>query len=181
MEDATARLRESLELLTAGPDARAELETNFTALEDSVGATQALDASIHPELVEAAHAYVTDVHALLRRQLALHAGRDAVGADVGEHHQSPAGRGRAIARVDPPGARAQAAAGKELLRLPPGRRRAGKIAARPRRHEPEAESLRAPGRDHREQPTPGGTEHLLELSAQVERQVANARILPGTG
>ena len=84
VQDSTARLREALGLLTAGAEARAKLEAHFTALEGSVGKMQALDASVYPALVQAAHAYVTDVHALLRRQLALHAGRDAVRVDIGE-------------------------------------------------------------------------------------------------
>ena len=83
VQDSTARLREALRLLTAGAAAPAELEAHFSALEDSVGRTQALDASLHPALVQAAEAYVTDVHALLRRQLALYAGREAVRADIG--------------------------------------------------------------------------------------------------
>lgn len=84
VQDSTARLREALELLTAGAEARAKLEAHFTALEGNVGKMQALDASVYPALVQAADAYVTDVHALLRRQLALHAGRDAVRVDIGE-------------------------------------------------------------------------------------------------
>jgi hypothetical protein len=84
VQDSTVRLREALGLLTAGPEARAKLEAHFTALQASVGKTQALHAAIHPALVQAADAYVSDVHALLRRQLALHAGRDAVHVDIGE-------------------------------------------------------------------------------------------------
>jgi hypothetical protein len=84
VQDSTGRLREALELLTAGAEARARPEADFTALEGGVAELRALDASAHPTLVQAAHAYVTDVHALLRRQLALHAGRDAVRADIGE-------------------------------------------------------------------------------------------------
>jgi hypothetical protein len=84
VQDSTARLREALGLLTAGAEARAKLEAHFTAVKRSVEKTQALDASIHPVLVQAAEAYLTDVHALLRRQLALHAGRDAVRVDIGE-------------------------------------------------------------------------------------------------
>jgi hypothetical protein len=82
-QDSTARLREALDLLTAGAEARAELETDFTALEGNVKETHALDASIYPALVQAAEAYATDVQALLRRELALHAGRDAVHVDIG--------------------------------------------------------------------------------------------------
>ena len=84
VQDSTARLREALGLLTARAEARAKLAAHFTALDGSVGKMQALDASVYPALVRAAHAYVTDAHALLRRQLALHAGRDAVGVDIGE-------------------------------------------------------------------------------------------------
>jgi uncharacterized membrane protein YccC len=84
VQDSTARLREALGLLASGADARAKLDAHFTALEGSVGKTQALNASIYPALVQAADAYITDVHALLRRQLALHAGRDAVHVDIGE-------------------------------------------------------------------------------------------------
>jgi hypothetical protein len=82
VQDSTARLREALRLLTAGAEAPAELKAHFSALEGSVGRTQALDGSLHPALVQAADAYVTDVHALLRRQLALYAGREAVRADI---------------------------------------------------------------------------------------------------
>jgi hypothetical protein len=83
VQDATDRLREAFGLLTAGAEARAKLETHFTALESNVRETQALDTSIYPELVQAAEAYATDVHALLRRELALHAGRNAVHVDIG--------------------------------------------------------------------------------------------------
>jgi hypothetical protein len=83
VQDSTARLREALGLLTAGAEARAKLETHFTALESNVRETQALDTSFYPELVQAAEAYATDVHALLRRELALHAGRNAVHVDIG--------------------------------------------------------------------------------------------------
>ena len=93
VQDSTARLREALGLLASGADARATLDAHFTALDGNVGKTQALNASIYPALVEAADAYVTDVHALLRRQLALHAGRDAVRVDIGElsNHMRAAG------------------------------------------------------------------------------------------
>jgi hypothetical protein len=83
VQDSTARLREALGLLTAGAEPPAELQAHFSALERSVDRTQALDASLHPVLVQAADAYITDVHALLRRQLALYTGRDAVRVDIG--------------------------------------------------------------------------------------------------
>jgi len=86
VQDSTARLREALGLLTAGPDARPTLEAHFAALEDDVKKTQALDNSTYPALVEAANGYVTDVHALLRRELALYAGRDAVHLDIAAIH-----------------------------------------------------------------------------------------------
>jgi hypothetical protein len=81
-QDSTDRLRETLGLLAAA-EARPTLEAHFAALEDAVQATQRLDASADPELVSAAIAYVTDVHALLRRAIALHAGRDAVRSEIG--------------------------------------------------------------------------------------------------
>ena len=84
VQDSTARLREALGLLTADAQARSTLQAHFAALEGSAGRMQALDASVHPTLVQTAYAYVTDAHALLRRQLALHAGRDAVRGDIGE-------------------------------------------------------------------------------------------------
>jgi hypothetical protein len=81
-QDSTDRLRETLGLLSAGAEARRTLEAHFAALEDAVQATQRLDASVDPELVSAATAYVTDVHALLRRTIALHTGRDAVRSEI---------------------------------------------------------------------------------------------------
>jgi len=84
VQDSTARVREALGLLTAGAEARGKLEAHFGALKGSVEKSRALDASLNPVLVQAADAYVTDVHALLRRQLAMHAGREAVRADMGE-------------------------------------------------------------------------------------------------
>ena len=84
VQDSTTRLREALETLTTDAEASVKLEAHFTALEASVGKIQRLDASINPALVQAAEAYVTDAHALLRRELALHAGRDAVRVDIGE-------------------------------------------------------------------------------------------------
>jgi hypothetical protein len=82
-QDSTDRLREALGLLAARAEARPTLETHFAALEDAVSELQKLNRSIDPELVRAANAYVTDVHALLRRELALHAGREAVRSDIG--------------------------------------------------------------------------------------------------
>jgi hypothetical protein len=82
-QDSTDRLRETLGLLSAGAEARPTLEAHFAALEDAVQATRRLDASVDPGLVSAATAYVTDVHALLRRAVALHAGRDAVRSEIG--------------------------------------------------------------------------------------------------
>ncbi len=180
-EDATARLRQSLELLTAGPEARAELEANFAALEESVEATQALDDSIHPELVAAAHAYITDVHALLRRQLALHAGRDAVGAGIGAvtHHLQAAGA-RSPEWIH------QALALKQQLeksffdyRLAAGGlekslHTLGDTSLKLQAFVPTQATIE-------KDPILAAQKHLLDLSAQVERQVANARILPGAG
>jgi hypothetical protein len=180
-EDATGRLRQSLELLAAGPEARADLEENFAALEDSVGTTQALDDSVHPELVEAAHGYVTDVHALLRRQLALQAGRAAVGADIGEitHHLQAAG-GRSPEWIH------QALALKQQLEKSffDYRLAAGGLEKSLHSLGDTSLKLRAyvpPEAIIEKEPLLAAQKHLLELSAQVERQVANARILPGAG
>ncbi len=83
LQDTTPRLRETLGLL--GPaDAHPKLEAHFSALKGSVEKSKGLDASLEPALVRAADAYVTDAHALVRRQLAMHAGREAVRADIGE-------------------------------------------------------------------------------------------------
>jgi hypothetical protein len=92
-QDATDRLRETLALLSAGAEARPTLEAHFAALEDAVKAMQRLDASVDPELVSAATAYVTDVHALLRRAIALHSGRDAVRSEIAaiDNHLRAAG------------------------------------------------------------------------------------------
>jgi len=84
VQDSTSRLQEALGLMTAGVEVRGRLEASFTALQGDVEKLQAMDASLNPPLVRAADAYITDVHALLRRQLATHAGRDAVRADVKE-------------------------------------------------------------------------------------------------
>jgi hypothetical protein len=180
-EDATARLRQSLELLTAGPEARAELEANFAALEESVETTQALDDSIHPELVAATHAYITDVHALLRRELALHAGRDAVGAGIGaiNHHLQAAGA-RSPEWIH------QALALKQQLeksffdyRLAAGGlekslNTLGDTSLKLQAFVPSEATIEA-------DPILGAQKHLLDLSTQMERQVENARILPGSG
>lgn len=82
-QDSTSRMREALGLLTAGTAARPTLETHFAAVENAVSDMQKLEESIDPELVRAANAYVSDARALLRRVLALHAGRDAVRSDIG--------------------------------------------------------------------------------------------------
>ena len=95
VQDSTARLGEALGLLTAGPEARRTLESSFTALEADVRRLASQDASLNPPLVRAAEAYITDVHAILRRQLAAHQARDAVRADmaeIAEHLRSDRGR-----------------------------------------------------------------------------------------
>lgn len=83
-QDSTARMREALGLLAAGPEARPQLEADFSAVEDNIGKTQALAASVNPKLVQAAERYATDAQTLLRRELALHAARDAVHLSIGE-------------------------------------------------------------------------------------------------
>jgi len=181
VQDSTARLREALGLLTAGAEARPKLEAHFTALEGSVGKIQALDASVYPALVQAANAYVTDVHALLRRQLALHAGRDAVRIDIGEidNHLRAAGtRSQEWIR--------QALALNQRLersffdyRLAAGglEKSLGALADTSlslRTFVPAAAIIE-------EDPILAAEKHLLELSTQIEQQVENARKLPGGG
>ena len=95
VQDSTSRLQEALGLMTAGVEVRGRLEASFAALQVSVERLQAMDATLNPPLVRAAEAYLTDVHALLRRQLATHGGRDAVRADLTEivaHMRSAGGR-----------------------------------------------------------------------------------------
>lgn len=179
--DATVRLRESLELLTAGQEARAELEANFAAVGESVETTQALDASLHPELVSAAHAYITDVHALLRRQLALRTGRDAVDAGIGAitDHLRAAG-------VRSPEWIHQALALKQQLEKSffDYRLAAGGLEKSLQTLGDTSRKLQTfvpPEATIEKDPILAAQKHLLELSAQVERQVAGARILPGAG
>jgi hypothetical protein len=181
VQDSTTRLREALGLLTAGPEARAELEADFTALEASIGRTRALNASIHPALVEAAHAYVTDVHALLRRQLALHAGRDAVRADVGEigHHLHAAG-------TRSPEWIGQALALKQRLEKSFFDYRLAAGGLEKSLHTLIDTSLRlqafVPADAIIESdPIVAAQRRLLELSTEVERQVESARKLPAAG
>jgi hypothetical protein len=82
VKDSTARLREAMGLLPAGVDARPKLEPGFAAVKANVEKLKASNVSLNPPLVYAADAYVTDVQALLRRQLDMAAGRDAVRADI---------------------------------------------------------------------------------------------------
>jgi hypothetical protein len=181
VQDCTARLRQALELLTAGPAARAELEAHYAALEGSVERTQALDASIHPALVQVAHAYVTEVHALLRRQLALHAGRDGVRADIDEidSHlrtaamRSPEWIGQALAlkqRLEKSFFHYRLAAGgleKSLHSL-------DETSLKLRTFVPPAAIIEP-------DPISSAQRRLLELSTQVGQQVEGARKLPSAG
>jgi hypothetical protein len=181
VQDSTARLREALALLTADAEARAKLEAHFTALQGSVGKIQALDMSIHPALVQAADAYITDVHALLRRQLALHAGRDAVRVDIGEINthlraagtRSPEWISQALAlnqRLERSFFDYRFAAGgleKSLHALVD-------TSLRLRTFVPAAVVVE-------EDLLLAAEKRLLELSTQIQRQVENARKLPAGG
>ena len=84
VQDSTVLLREALGLVAAGAEVRGRLEASFAAVQTSVRRVQALDASLNPALVRAADAYVTDVHAFLRRQIETHKSRDAVRGDIVE-------------------------------------------------------------------------------------------------
>jgi hypothetical protein len=181
VEDSTTRLREALGLLAAGPEVRTELEAHFAALDGSVGMTQALNASIHPALVQAAYAYVTDAQALLRRQLALHAGRDAVRADIDElnNHlrtastRSPEWIHQALAlkqRLEKSFFDFRVAAGgleKSLHNL-------GDTSLRLQIFVPPAAIIE-------NDPILAAEKRLADLSAQVEHQVQSARNLPAAG
>lgn len=181
VQDSTARLREALGLLTAGAEARAKLEAHFTALKGSVGKTQALDASIYPALVHAADAYVTDVHALLRRQLALHAGRDAVRVDIGEIHNHL----RAAGTRSPDWIRQALALNQRLERsFFDYRFAAGGLEKSLRSLDDTSLRLRTfvPATVVIEEDLIFAAEkRLLELSMQIEQQVENGRKLPAGG
>ena len=179
VQDSTARLREALGLLTTGAEARAKLEADFTALEGSVGKVQRLDASIYPALVHAAGAYVTDVHALLRRELALHAGRDAVSVDIGEidDHLRTAGT-RSQDWIH------QALALNKRLETSffDYRFAAGGLEKSLRSLGETSLGLRAfvpAGMVIEEDLIVAAEKRLLELSTRVEQEVGNARRLPG--
>jgi hypothetical protein len=178
VQDSTVRVREALELLTAGPEARAKLEAHFTALEGSVAKTQALNASIYPALVQAADAYVTDVHALLRRELALHAGRDAVRVDIGEISNHL----RAAGTRSPEWIRQALALNQRLERsffdyrfaaggLEKSLRTLGDTSLTLRTFVPAAMLIE-------EDRILTAEKRLLELSTQIGQQVENARKLP---
>jgi hypothetical protein len=180
VQDSTTRLREALGTLTTDAEARVKLEAHFTALEGSVGKIQRLDASIHPAMVHAAEAYVTDVYALLRRELALHAGRDAVRVDIGEidNHLRAAGTrsqdwiGQALAlnqRLQKSFFDYRFAAGglekslHSLVDTSMGLR-----------------NLVPAGMVIEEDLIVAAEKHLLELSTRTEQEVENARRLPGS-
>lgn len=181
VQDSTSRLREGLGLMTAGVEARARLESSFRALQASVEKLQAMDASLNPLLVQAAEAYITDVHAFLRRQLATHAGRDAVRTDVAEiteHIRAAGARSadwirRALAlkqRLEKNFFDYRFAAGgleKSLRALRDTRK--GLQTLFPASSVIEEDLLLA------------GEKQLLELSAQIAQQVENARKLPERG
>jgi len=179
VQDSTARLREALELLTTGAESRAKLEAHFTALEGNVGQMHGLDASIYPALVQAADAYVTDVHALLRRELALHAGRDAVRVDIGEidNHLRAAGT-RSQEWI------------QQALALNKGlektffdyRFAAGGLEKSLHSLVYTSLGLRVfmpTGAVIEEDPILAAEKRLLELSTRIEQEVGNARRLPG--
>jgi hypothetical protein len=178
VQDSTARLREALELLPAGAEARARLEAHFAALEGSVGKMQVLDAFASPALVEAAYAYVTDVHALLRRQLALHAGRDAVRVDIGEIDNHLRGAGtRSPEWIE----RALALNQRLTKSFFDYRLAAGGLEKSLHALRDTSQRLRtfAPaGAVIEEDPISTAQKRLLEDSTQIEQQVGNARKLP---
>lgn len=181
VQDSTARLREALGLLTADAEARTRLQAHLTTLEGSVAKTQTLDASIYPALVQAANAYVTDVHALLRRQLALHTGRDAVRAEIGEINNHLRAAGTRSPEWIP-----QALALNQRLERSffDYRFAAGGLEKSLRALHDTSRRLRTfvPAAGVIEEDLIFAAEkRLLELSTQIEQQVENARKLPAGG
>ena len=101
VQDSTVLLREALGLVAAGSEVRSRLESSFRDLEKNIQKVQSLDASLNPPLVRAADAYVTDVHAFLRRQLDTHKSRDAVRIsmnDLSDHVRAAGDRSQAWIR-----------------------------------------------------------------------------------
>ena len=95
VQDSTSRLGEALELVAGGSEARGRLEASFRALAENAEKLRLLDASLNPPLVNAADAYITDVQAMLRRQLAAHQAHDALRADraqIAEHLRAAGSR-----------------------------------------------------------------------------------------
>jgi len=181
VQDSTSRLQEALGLMTAGVEVRGRLETSFTALQVSVEKLQTLDATLNPPLVRAAEAYITDVHALLRRQLATRGGRDAVHADLTEinaHLRSAGGRSEEWIR--------QALALKQRLeknyfdyRFAAGGLEKSLLALRDTRQG--LEPFVAPTLLIYATLLSSAEKQLLEMSEQLKQQVENARKLPGRG
>ena len=167
VQDSTARLRETLDLLATGAESRAKLEAHFTALEGNVGQMHGLDASIYPALVQAADAYVTDVHALLRRELALHAGRDAVRVGIGQidNHLRAVGTRKGLEKTFFDYRFAAGGLEKSLHSLV-------YTSLELRVFMPAAAVIE-------EDPILAAEKRLLQLSTQIEQEVGNARRLPG--
>ena len=179
VQDSTSRLQEALGLMTAGIEVRGRLEASFAALQVSVEKLQAMDASLNPPLVRAADAYITDVHALLRRQLATHGGRDPVRADlteIAEHMRSAAGRSEEWIR--------QALALKQRLeknyfdyRFAAGGLEKSLLALHDTRKG--LEPFIPPTLLIYASLISSAEKQLLEMSEQLKQQVENARKLPG--
>jgi len=104
--DATSRVRETLQLPQSGAEDLETLEGHFKALTAATQRLSGLDTWRDPPLSDGAEQYLGEVQALLRRQIAVRRGRDAVLADVSalaEHLLATRGRssnwvGEAIAR-----------------------------------------------------------------------------------
>jgi hypothetical protein len=171
-------LREALGLLTTDARARGKLEADFAALEGNVAETQAMNRSLNPELVSAAHAYVTDVHALLRRVLALHAGRDAVHTDIAQINNHL----RAAGTRSPDWIRQALVLNQRLDKsFFDYRFAAGGLEKSLRTLHDTGQQMRAflPAAAVVEEGSVSAAEkRLLELTAQLEQQVANAKRLP---
>lgn len=93
--DATSRARETLQLPESGAEVLETLEGHFKALAAATQRLSVLDTWRDPPLSDGAQQYLGEVQALLRRQIAVRRGRDAVLADVSalsEHLLATRGR-----------------------------------------------------------------------------------------
>ena len=93
--DATARLRDALQLRGSGAGELERLEGHFKALSAATHRLSGLESWRNAPLTDAAQQYLDEAQALLRRRIAVQRTRDAVLADVNslsEHLHAARGR-----------------------------------------------------------------------------------------